>query len=121
YFLAVVGFWKGIFYNETALDKAVEFIEQFNVSDILKAKEDIITDGLDAKLGSYNVLEVFNKFLSWSKAGLSEDEIDYLDIIDKIVEPELTLAQQLKNRLEDIDKQELITDYSLNSLLEEEA
>jgi glutamate--cysteine ligase len=120
YFLAVMAFWKGIFYDDSALDKATEFIDQFNVSDILRAKEDIITDGIQAKLGDYKVLEVFNKFLSWSKAGLTAEEIDYLNVVDEIVESKSTLAQQLKNRLEDIDKQELITDYSLNSLLEEE-
>ncbi|MGM0502414.1 MAG: glutamate-cysteine ligase family protein [Bacillota bacterium] len=117
YFLAVVAFWKGILYNESNLDQAVQFIEQFSVEDIVTAKQNIVSNGLKAELGEYNILDVADKFLGWAQSALSEDEVDYLKPLQKIVLRELTPAQQLKEQLSSKSKIEVIKEYSLNSLL----
>ena len=114
-FLAVVAFWKGIFYNDSILSKAVKFIEDLKVDDVLKAKGDIIEQGLKAQLGDYSILEVANKFLLWAKAGLEDDEQNYLKPLEQIIVEELTPAQKLKEQLKDSSKEKLLLDFSLNA------
>ena len=119
-FLAVASFWKGILYNDENLNKAVEFIEQFDVTDIINAKQDIIDEGLKAKLGQYSILEVADKFLTWAQAGLGPSEEDYLNPLQEIVSKETTLAQQLKKKAKEFGKRKVVADYSLNSLVKED-
>ena len=118
-FLAVASFWKGILYQEENLNKAVEFIKEFSAEEIIKAKEDIIKEGLQAKLGDYSILEVADKFLTWAKEGLKSSEQSYLNPLEEIVEDEVTLAQKLKEETAVLGKKKVIYKHSLNSLVEE--
>ena len=116
-FLALAAFWKSIFYNQENLAKALEFSEDFTMTDILQAKEDIVELGLKAQFGDYTILEVAKKFLTWARDGLKDEEKNYLRPLEEIVEKEVTLAQQIKNKAKEKGKEKVLREYSLNSLI----
>ena len=118
YFLALASLWKGILYNEEILQQVVSFIEQFSAADVIKARADIIEQGLEAQLGDYSILEVAAKILTWAQDALPGEEKYYLKPLQEIVEEEETLAHRIKEQTKKLGKKDIIHDYSLNSLVE---
>ncbi|GAB6098430.1 glutamate--cysteine ligase [Halanaerocella petrolearia] len=111
---ALVAFWKGLFYNQSNLEKVVELIVKFSLADILQAKEEIIEQGLKTKVGDYSILEIAKQIVNWSKEGLSENEIEYLKPLENLISNKKTPASNLKERLKSMSKKEAIRDSILN-------
>ncbi|AGB41337.1 gamma-glutamylcysteine synthetase [Halobacteroides halobius DSM 5150] len=111
---ALVSFWKGLFYNQASLDKAVNFSKLFRLEDVLEAKEAIIKQGVKTKLGDYDILEIASKYINWAKAGLKEVELEYLKPLEELVRERKTPASRLKERLRQENKKEAIKPCILN-------
>ncbi len=118
YSFALVALWKGLLYNQDSLLKTYKFINKFCLSDILAAKKEIISKGIEANLADYKMIEIAEKLLKLAEAGLADDEVKYLMPLKRLVAKRITLAQKVKSNL-GLEVKEAIKDNILNSLIEE--
>jgi glutamate--cysteine ligase len=96
--------WVGLTYDEVALDAAWELVKDWSDDDRQKLRDDVPKHGLRAELRGRRVLDIARDCLAISRAGLArrarldregDDETQYLDSLDRLVESGLTPAEEL--------------------------
>ncbi|TDX46451.1 glutamate--cysteine ligase [Orenia marismortui] len=116
YSFAVIALWKGLFYNSLILEKIYQFIRQFSLEDVLKARKMIMTKGIEASLGEYKMVEIGELLINWAQEGLTNGEDRYLEPLIDIISNKKTLANKIKSQLNN-GKKSSIRDCILNSMV----
>ncbi|WP_018249623.1 glutamate--cysteine ligase [Orenia marismortui] len=116
YSFAVIALWKGLFYNSLSLEKVYQFIRQFSLEDVLKARKMIMSKGIEASLGEYKMVEIGELLINWAQEGLTNGEDRYLEPLIDIINNKKTLANKIKSRLNN-GKKSSIRDCILNSMV----
>lgn len=97
--LAAQAFWKGLLYDEAALDEALLIAPKLDQAEMRALQEQIARDGLEAKRAGIDVLSLAKELVSLSLEGLQRiapDEVKYLEILQQqIIEDEICPADIL--------------------------
>ena len=102
---AVAAFWKGILYDEQAMQKAASLVKKWGQQDYLKLYRDIAKKGLRAKVRKTSVLDLARELVKISEQGLGnqpqfngkeEDERIYLaPLKEEVLRRAKTQGEQL--------------------------
>lgn len=82
---SAVALIKGLFYNESNLEKLYKFVEDISEEEIVKAKKDLFEKGLKAKYKGKTLLEIGNYLLELATHALSEEERKYLKPLEELI------------------------------------
>jgi len=102
--LAIPALWKGLFYDETALDSAWDLVKRWTLDERQQHRIDVARDALDARVpGGHKTADLANELLAIARYGLSaqaerdghETEVGYLDAIARYTERGLSPADEL--------------------------
>ncbi len=82
---AVVALLKGLIYNDDNLNKLYELTKEITIEDVDKAKEEMMSQGLDAKLKGKSLLEIGKYMVELAKSVLSEEEVHYIYPLEEMI------------------------------------
>ena len=82
---SVIALLKGLIYNEDNLNTLYEYTRQMDIEDVNKAREEMMTKGLESKLKGESLLEIGKYLVELAKKGLSDDEIHYLYPLEEML------------------------------------
>ncbi|MDU7926845.1 MAG: glutamate--cysteine ligase, partial [Finegoldia magna] len=83
---SAVALIKGLFYDDTNLDKLSELFKNMTYDNCMKAKLDAREKGLDATFMNVNMLEFCKMLVDMAKNGLPANEIGYLISLEEMLE-----------------------------------
>ena len=120
-YLAIPAIWKGILYNEHALDASWELVKNLGYDQRVKWHDDMHKEGMQAKAGKYKTKDLAKELFSIAKQGLKiqnnlnqkgQDETIYLDALEeKVIKTGKSPAETL------LDKWVSVYDRNLDKLL----
>lgn len=93
---AIPAIYKGIMYNQDALNYMEEFLETFNYSDICELRYNVVKLALDAKIKNFKVLDIAKEILVTAENSLkviSPQDISFLEGIKELTFQNLTPAE----------------------------
>ncbi|MGI8564862.1 MAG: glutamate--cysteine ligase [Pyrinomonadaceae bacterium] len=97
--LALQALWKGLMYDDAALDAALAIAPVINREGAARLREEVARHGLSARHESINVLDVAKEILMIAAAGLrriAPDEVPYLDVLrQQVIEDDVCPADIL--------------------------
>ncbi len=96
--LALQAFWKGLLYDDAALDEALRLAPILNRADAHALRTAVARDALAAQAAGLNVAACAKEALALALAGLSRvapEELPYLDVLREQVMEELSPADIL--------------------------
>jgi glutamate--cysteine ligase len=97
--LALQAFWKGLLYNDAALDEALRLAPQLNGEEMRRLQEQVARDGLSAQLEGVDVLSLAKESVRLALDGLERiapSEASYLDMLrEQVIEDEVCPADIL--------------------------
>jgi glutamate--cysteine ligase len=97
--LAVQALWKGIMYDEGALDEALRIAPRLKPEEMRSLEEEAARDGLDASAFNVKILPLAKEMVTLAADGLSRfapEEIKHLEILlEQVVHDELCPADIL--------------------------
>jgi glutamate--cysteine ligase len=88
--LALHALWKGLLYDEHALDEALRLAPRLGAADALTLRERVARDGLDARHAGVDVLGLAREVVALAAEGLQRvapEEAAYLDVLrERVIE-----------------------------------
>ena len=93
---SAVALIKGLFYDETNLDKLSELFKNMTYENCMKAKLDAREKGLDATFMNVNMLEFCKMLVDMAKNGLPANEIGYLIPLEEMLEKGMNPRDQFE-------------------------
>lgn len=93
---SAVALIKGLFYDDTNLDKLSELFTNMTYESCMKAKLDAREKGLDATFMNVNMLEFCKMLVDMAKAGLPANEIGYLIPLEEMLEKGMNPRDQFE-------------------------
>lgn len=93
---SAVALIKGLFYDDTNLDKLSELFKNMTYESCMKAKLDAREKGLDATFMNVNMLEFCKMLVDMAKAGLPANEIGYLIPLEEMLEKGMNPRDQFE-------------------------
>lgn len=114
---ALPAFWVGILYDQNALEKGLKLTNEWSYENINKLSSDVAKLGLKAKIKGNTVNEIALELLDLSKQGLknrafldknSNDETQYLKVLEEIAKSEKTPAEKLLEDYKTVWNQNII-------------
>lgn len=88
--MAYITFWKTLIYNIENLNALYEFIHTIKEEDIIKANQDIITEGLNAKYGNGTVRDLAKDLFFMANSYCLPIEAHYLQPIEAVIFNEIS-------------------------------
>ena len=88
--MAYVALWKGLLYSQDNLDALYEFVLTIKPEEVEKAKEDILKEGIQAKIGDNPLLELAKDLFFMANKELNFFEAPYLQPLEPIIFKKLT-------------------------------
>jgi len=82
--LALQALWKGLLYDEAALDEALRLAPRLKLSDALALREAVARDALQARAAGVDVLPLAREVVALAVEGLGRvapEEVSYLDVL----------------------------------------
>lgn len=82
--LSVPAFWKGIMYNQNAMEEIEKILSKFTWEDFQELRREAPIKAIDAKLGKYNVIDFVKEFFDISFESLklnNRNEEKYLESV----------------------------------------
>ncbi|RYX99713.1 glutamate--cysteine ligase, partial [bacterium] len=120
-YLGIPAIWKGILYNDQALDASWELVKDIEYADRVKWHDDMHREGMQAKVGKYKTKDLAKELFDISWQGLKsqkylnekgQDETIYLEALqEKVIKTGKSPAETL------LDKWVSSYDRSLDKLL----
>jgi glutamate--cysteine ligase len=101
---ALPAFWTGLYYDETALEGALQLVKDWSAADRQKLRDEVPRLGFGATVHRRRVLDVARDAVALAAGGLArrarlnssgEDESRFLDPLREMLEDERTLADRL--------------------------
>ena len=102
--LALPAFWKGIFYDSTALEAADEMTSHWTRAQVVQMQRAAAMDGVRAKGSQWSIGGLAHEILALSRAGLERlngGEAQFLAPLELIVASRKTRADRLLERYQD--------------------
>lgn len=97
--LAFQAFWKGLLYDEAALDDALCLAPALNYAGALELRQAVARDALAARAAGVNVMGMAKAAVALAVAGLQRlapEELPYLDVLrEQVIEREVSPADIL--------------------------
>jgi glutamate--cysteine ligase len=82
--LALQALWKGLMYDDAALEEALRIAPRLNAADSVALRERVAREGLAARHAGVNVLRLARDAVTLAAEGLKRvapDEVSYLDVL----------------------------------------
>lgn len=99
YTLALQAFWKGLMYDQGALDEALRLAPKLDHAEAIELRQSVARDGLAAEQAGTNVGALAREAIMLSVAGLNRvapSEVHYLDVLrEQVIEDEVCPADIL--------------------------
>lgn len=121
-YLSIPALWKGILYNDQALDAAWELVKNLSYEDRVKWHDDVAFEGMQAKVGKFKTKDLAKELYSISYQSLKlqnarnskgQDETIYLEPLEeKVIKTGKSPAETL------LEKWNGVYDKNLDKLLE---
>lgn len=101
---ALPAFWVGLLYDEDALARAEDLTRDMTYDDVFSMREAVPREGLKAKIGTKNVLDIARTCLDISRAGLKArnrlnceggNEVHFLASLEEVVALGETSAERM--------------------------
>lgn len=73
--LSVPAFWKGIIYNDSAMEEIEKILSKFTYEDFMQLRKDAPIEAIEAKLGSYKVIDFIKEFFDISYTSLKLNKL----------------------------------------------
>ena len=99
--LALPAFWKGLFYDQRALEAADQLTAKWTRAQVIQMQRAAAMDGIRARGSDWFIGEIAHEILGLSRAGLerlNENEAQFLAPLEKIVSEGQTRADYLMQR-----------------------
>ncbi len=77
---------KGLLYDEENLEELYNYVEEIQIQDVNKAKEEMMNSGLKTTLKDKTLLEIGKYLVNLAKRGLPVEEKGYLKPLEEILE-----------------------------------
>ena len=81
---SVFAFWKGIIYNQNAIEEIEKILNKFDYEDYMQLREDSPKYAIDSRIKNYKILDFIKEFFDISYSSLRENkqnEEDYLNCV----------------------------------------
>jgi len=104
--MAVCAFYKGILYNENAMQETRKYLKKLSLENINELAHKAARKGLDFSVGKECAYKITKKLFETAREGIGEDERHYLDlpiamlkdkkcVADKVLENNITGGREL--------------------------
>ncbi|MDT5268026.1 MAG: glutamate--cysteine ligase [Acidobacteriota bacterium] len=104
YSLALQALWKGLLYDDAALDEALRLAPKLKAAEAVRLRESVARDGLAAKCDGVDVLRLAREMVRLAVEGLKRvapDETAYLDVlVERVVKEGVCPADILLRNFE---------------------
>jgi len=97
--LAYVALIKGLFYSQENLDALYEFVMTLQESDVKKAIEDILEEGMNAKLGEGTIRDLAKDLFFMAGNQINPNEAHYLQPLEAVIFKEIYPKDVTKKQL----------------------
>ena len=97
--LSVPAFWKGIMYNENAIEEIEKILTRYNYADFMQLRKDAPIWAINAMLGDYKIIDFVKEFFDISYARLKENKLfeeKYLEPIYEYISLKKVPADECK-------------------------
>ena len=97
--LSVPAFWKGIMYNQSAFKEVKSILSKYSYEDFMQLRKDAPIEAINAKLGSYKIIDFVKEFFDISYSSLKEIglfEEKYLEPVYEYISLKQTPADRFK-------------------------
>ena len=115
---AAIALLKGLLYDEDNLEELYIYAKDIHTEDIDKVKEEMMDQGLRAKLKDKSLLEINKYLIKLAKKGLTLEEIKYLEPLEEIIKEGKSPYEITKERAAKSTKKEALSWCLLNNLVE---
>ncbi len=114
---ALPALWVGGLYNSSALSDLTDLADTIKPSDLVAARQDIVTHALQAKIGKRTVQDIAKEMLSIASRGLEEQMPDDLTQGHNYLEPLLDIADTGITRSQRLIDEFKALNYDVDALL----
>lgn len=83
---SIMALLKGLIYDNDNLDILYDYTKEISIEDVNKAKEEMMSKGLQAKLKGESLLNIGKYLVELAKKGLPEDELHYINPLEKMLD-----------------------------------
>lgn len=115
--LSIAPLLKGLLYDESNLSQLHDLVRAVTIEDVSLAKEEIIKNGLNGQFMGKTVKDIGLMLTGLAKQSLSDEEIKYIDPLEKLLRENKNPAQITKERMNLGKKQAL--DWCIAKLKDE--
>lgn len=97
---SVVALIKGIFYDDLNLNELYNFVQNFTLEDVLKAKKELKTDGINTKLKNISAREIMIYLFEMAFKALPQQEKSYLLPLKELIDLHKTPYELTKDNID---------------------
>ena len=83
---SVFAFWKGIIYNQNAMEEIEKILNKFDYEDYMQLREDSPKYATESKIKNYKILDFIKEFFDISYSSLKENRLNEQDYLNCIYE-----------------------------------
>ena len=84
--LSVPAFWKGIIYNEAAMDEINKILSKYEFEDFMQLRKDSPIQGIQAKLKNLCIIDLIKEFFDISYASLKDNKNNEQKYLEPVYE-----------------------------------
>ena len=95
---SVFAFWKGIIYNQNAMEEIEKILNRFEYEDYMQLREDSPKYAIESRIKNYKILDFIKEFFDISYSSLKENNLneeDYLNCVYECISLGKTKADYL--------------------------
>lgn len=95
---SVFAFWKGIIYNQNAMEEIEKILNKFEYEDYMQLREDSPKYAIESRIKNYKILDFIKEFFDISYSSLKENNLneeDYLNCVYECISLGKTKADYL--------------------------
>ena len=95
---SVFAFWKGIIYNQNAIEEIEKILNKFDYEDFMQLREDSPKYAIESKIKNYRILDFIKEFFDISYSSLKENKLNeqaYLNCVYEYISFNKTPADKI--------------------------
>ena len=83
---SVFAFWKGIIYNQNAMEEIEKILNKFDYEDYMQLREDSPKFAIESRIKNYKILDFIKEFFDISYSSLKENRLNEQDYLNCVYE-----------------------------------
>lgn len=83
---SVFAFWKGIIYNQNAMEEIEKILNKFDYEDYMQLREDSPKYAIDSRIKNYKISDFIKEFFDISYSSLRENKLNEEDYLNCVYE-----------------------------------